>query len=50
MIDVVRTRKKSNLSNFAVVKSRRKFGGCLVDNNTSFVLKASFKFFPFNFI
>ena len=23
-----------NLSNFAVVKSLRKFGGCLADNNT----------------
>ena len=25
-----------NLSNFAVVKSLRKFGGCLVGNNTFF--------------
>ena len=25
-----------NLSNFVVVKSLRKFGGCLVDNNTFF--------------
>ena len=25
-----------NLSNFAVVKSLHKFGGCLLDNNTSF--------------
>ena len=43
MITAVRTREKSNLfclfgdlSNFAVVKSLRKFGGCLVDNNTFF--------------
>ena len=25
-----------NLSNFAVVRSLRKFGGCLVDNNNFF--------------
>ena len=31
-----------NLSNFAVVKSSRKFRGCLVDNNSFFLLKAIF--------
>ena len=49
MIDAARARKKSNLfylyficfgianlSNFAVVKSLHKFGGCLVDNTTFF--------------
>ena len=46
MIDTVSARKKSptcficfgigNLSNFAMVKTLRKFGGCLVDNNTFF--------------
>ena len=44
MIDAVRARKKiqlvcfgvGNLPNFAVVKSLREFGGCLVDNNTFF--------------
>ena len=45
MIAAVRARKKSpcficfgigNLSNFAVVKRLRRFGGCLVDNNTFF--------------
>ena len=45
MTDAVRARKKSNcfiyfdnsnLSNFAVIKGLRKFGGCLVDNNTLF--------------
>ena len=39
-----------NLSNFAVIKSLQKFGGCLVDNNAFLLLKASFKFFVFNFI
>ena len=48
MIDAVCKRKKSNLfylfcfgnlSNFAVVKSLRKFGGCLVNNNTFFFWK-----------
>ena len=44
MIDAICARKKiqlvlfffgiGNLSNFAVVKSLPKFGGCLVDNNT----------------
>ena len=37
-----------NLSNF--VKSLRKFGGCLVNNNTFFILKADFKFFVFSSI
>ena len=45
MIDAVSARKNLIcfiyfgiviLSNFAVVKSLRKFGGCLVDNNTFF--------------
>ena len=55
MIDAVRAGKNrtcfgiSNLSNFVVVKSFRKFGGCLVDDNT-YLLKASFKSFVFNFI
>ena len=48
MIDAVRAREKSNLficygignlSNFAVVQSLRKFGGCLVNNNTFFFWK-----------
>ena len=39
-----------NLSNFAVIKSLQKYGGCLVDNNAFLLLKASFKFFAFNFI
>ena len=39
-----------DLSNFAVVKSFRKFGGCAVDNNSFFFWKANFKFFVFNFI
>ena len=37
-----------NLPNFAVVKSLRKFWGCLVDNNTFSLLKVGFKFFVFN--
>ena len=43
MIDAVRAKKKpficfgiGNLSNFAVIKSLPKFGGCLVDNNAFF--------------
>ena len=40
----------SNLSSFALVKSLHMFGGYLVDNNLFFLLKASFKFFAFNFI
>ena len=48
MIDAVSGRKKSNLfywfgignlSNFAMVKNLRKFGGCLVDKNTFFFWK-----------
>ena len=39
-----------NLWNFAIFKSLRKFGTCLVDNDNFFLLKASFKFFVFNFI
>ena len=59
MIDAFRARKISsllyllgisNLSSFAVVKSLHMFGGYLVDNNSFFLLKASFKFFAFNFI
>ena len=38
-----------NISNFAVIKSLRKFGGCLVDDHT-FFLKADFKFSAFNSI
>ena len=56
MIDAVHTRKNPtgficfgmhNLSNFAVVKSLRNFGGGLVDNNTFFFWKQvlSFKLF-----
>ena len=30
-----------NLSNFAVIKSLQKYGGCLVDNNAFLLLKAS---------
>ena len=38
-----------NLSNFVVVKSSRRFRGCLVGNNSFILLKASFKLFVFNF-
>ena len=40
----------SNLSNFALGKNLLKFRGCVLKKKYSFLLKAGFKFFVFNFI